>query len=132
MMPTILVVDDEMPIRELISHLLADAGYRVSSAPNGRQALQLAERERLDLVLTDLMMPQVDGAELCRRLKAQAPTRNVPVVVMSAVHRRQGQEMLADEFVGKPFDLDELLALVERFAGPPDGPDADTAALPAL
>jgi CheY-like chemotaxis protein len=119
MTPTILVVDDELPIRELLVSLLEDAGYQVLAAPDGSHALALARAERVALVITDLMMPIMDGAELCRRLKDGGLDYEVPVVLMSAVGGQRAESAPADGFVKKPFDLDTLLDLVAAHVGLP-------------
>jgi CheY-like chemotaxis protein len=115
----ILVVDDEDPIRELVTGLLEDEGYRVVGARHGGHALELALAEPPALVLTDLMMPVMDGATLCRRLKEYPQTQPVAVVVMTASGRAAAVASGAEAFLTKPFDVDALLELVARHAGPP-------------
>ena len=115
-MATILVVDDERPVREFIVHALEDQGHRVLEAFHGRHALSIigtCGTERPDVVLTDVMMPLVSGIELCRALKADPATADIPVVLMSAATPR-GALSAADGFIGKPFDLDDLEALLDR------------------
>jgi CheY-like chemotaxis protein len=111
----ILVVDDEQPMRELLAVLLADAGYTVVVAVHGRQALDLVERDRPDLILTDVMMPVVSGAELCRRLKSNAATSRIPIILMSTAGRYVANDVGADASIDKPFDLDAIEALVRRW-----------------
>jgi len=113
----ILVVEDEDPIRELVRGVLVDEGYAVSEAANGAAALELARREQPALVVTDLMMPVMDGAALCHALKADPRTRSVPIIVMTASGRKAAAESGAAAYLGKPFDLDCLLQLVTRYAG---------------
>ncbi len=121
-MATILIVDDEAPIREFLAAFLEDAGYRTLGAINGAQALALLAKERPDVVLSDIMMPVLNGAELCRRLKAAADTRSVPVILMSSAGRNAADGAGADAFIAKPFDsLDEVEALVRRWS-PPEAP----------
>ena len=121
-MRTILIVEDEAPLRELLVDLVADAGYRSVQAIHGRQALTLVEQERPDLVLADVMMPVLNGAELCRILKAQPSTASIPVILMSAAGPALADGAGADAFVDKPFHLNELEALVRRclHAEPPE------------
>jgi CheY-like chemotaxis protein len=119
MSPTILVVDDEVPIVLLLSELLHAEGYRVVTAHNGEDALALARARPPDLVVADVMMPRLDGIELCRRLHADPRTRHVPVILMSAVATPRLQLANAVAFVAKPFDLDDLLARVKRHVRPP-------------
>lgn len=114
----ILVVDDEDPIRELVTGLLEDEGYRVVGARHGAHALELALAEPPALVLTDLMMPIMDGATLCRRLKDYPQTQTVAVVVMTASGRAAAEASGAAAYITKPLDLDALLELVARHAEP--------------
>ena len=112
-MATILIVDDERPLRELLVAVFEDGGHRTIQARNGRQALELVAAERPDAILSDVMMPLMDGPELCRRVKGDAATRDMPVVLMSAIDARLDADAAgADAFVAKPFDLDRLLALL--------------------
>jgi CheY-like chemotaxis protein len=115
---TVLIVDDERPIRDLLSVVLRDAGYRTTAAVHGAEALAAVAEARPDLVITDLMMPVLGGAELCRRLKAAPATREIPVVLMSAVVPGPEPTEAADAFLRKPFDLVELEALVRRLVSP--------------
>lgn len=117
-MTTILVVDDEEPVRNFLALLLADDGYRILQAPNGAQAITMVEKERPDLVISDIMMPKVTGAELCRRLKASDDTRMIPVILMSTADRRLADMTGADAFIAKPFDITVIEALVQRLLGP--------------
>ena len=126
-MATILLVEDEEPIQELIGTFLQDEGYEVMAAYHGAQGLGLARTARPDLVLTDLMMPIMNGVELCRQLKSDAATRDVPIVIMSAAGREQADHCGAEAFLSKPFRLEDLLALVARYTGPPTGPAPDPA-----
>jgi CheY-like chemotaxis protein len=118
---TILIVEDEAPLRELLAAIVEDAGYRAHQAIHGREALALVEQERPDLVLADVMMPVLNGAELCRILKAQPSTASIPVILMSAAGPEIADGAGADAFVDKPFQLSELEALVRRWlpAEPP-------------
>jgi CheY-like chemotaxis protein len=108
--PTVLIVDDEPAIVDLLSQLLEDEGYRVVSAGDGMAALETAQKRRPDLVIADVMMPRMDGFTLVDRLAdGEHP---VPVILMSAAveSRRQGVP-----FIAKPFDLGELLELVNAY-----------------
>jgi CheY-like chemotaxis protein len=119
--PSILIVDDEPPIRELLVTFLSEAGYDTPSAVHGAEALAKVAAARPDLVLADVMMPVLGGVELCRRLKGDPATRGIPVVLMSAVAR--GEPVAGeDAFLRKPFDLDAVEALVARWLAPPRGP----------
>lgn len=116
-MAVIVVVDDERPMREFLSRALEDGGHRVLQAFHGRHALSVVASsgaERPDLVLADVMMPLIGGVELCRRLKADPDTANIPVILMSAASARATLGSGADAFIAKPFDLDALDALITR------------------
>ena len=117
-MAVILLVEGEEPIQQFIGEFLQDEGYTVLCAHHGAQALSLIKGRRPDLVVTDLMMPVMNGSELCRRLRSDATTREVPIIVMSAAGRDQADH--ADAFLGKPFDLDDLLEVVARYVRPPN------------
>jgi two-component system phosphate regulon response regulator PhoB len=119
---TILIVDDEAPVRELLGLLLGDAGHRPVLASNGGQALALVESDPPDLVISDVMMPVLGGVELCRRLKGRAATRAIPVILMSSAGRRVADGAGADAFIDKPFDLATVEALVRRWLARPAGP----------
>ncbi|HZU87196.1 MAG TPA: response regulator, partial [Anaerolineaceae bacterium] len=112
--PRILVVDDEQAVRDLIAYNLKKAHYEVLTAADGRRALDLATQESLDLILLDLMLPFVDGLEVCREIRR---TSNVPVIMITArgeeVDRVVGLEMGADDYVCKPFSVRELIARVK-------------------
>lgn len=109
----ILVVDDEAPILRLVRAKLQADGYGVVTASNGQEAVEVQEREQPDLVILDMMMPVMDGAEALTRIRRQS---NVPVIFLTA--RTGGQDKIrgldlgADDYVTKPFDPDELSARV--------------------
>lgn len=117
--PLVLVVDDEPEIRQLVERTLAAKGYAVELAADGAEALEKAERLVPDLVLLDAMLPRVHGFEACRRIKASERTRDVPVVMMTAIYRgwRFAQDARdsygAVDYVEKPFRHEELLRRVE-------------------
>src|SRR6476659_6762258 len=81
---TILVADDETHILNVVSLKLRNAGYRVLTARDGQEALELAQQERPDLIITDYHMPALSGLELCRRLKQDEKTRNIPAIMLTA------------------------------------------------
>ena len=108
-----LVVDDEVRIREVVEYALAREGFRVSAVADGQQALELAARDAPDLVVLDVMLPGIDGLEVCRRLRRQSPA---PVLFLSArgeeVDRIVGLELGGDDYLTKPFSPRELVARV--------------------
>jgi len=112
----ILVVEDEPDLRSLLDRSLEGAGYRVLLAEDGIAALEKAMTEPLDLILLDLMIPHVDGIEVCRRLKRDERTARLPVVMLTArqepVDRIVGLELGADDYITKPFNLRELVLRV--------------------
>lgn len=109
---TVLIVDDEQPILDLLQSVLEDAGYTVLTACDGGAALRLAHRRKPDLVLTDVMMPHVDGVALCAHLHGDPDTSQIPVIGMSAAPRI-GAEADFTEMLAKPFDLAEVLRHVD-------------------
>lgn len=112
----VLIVDDLAANRQLLSGLLTREGYTVETADDGAAALEAIERAAPDLVLTDVMMPRVDGFELCRRLKQHPTTRLIPVVLVTSLSEREdrlvGINAGADDFLHKPIDPHELKARV--------------------
>jgi two-component system response regulator VicR len=115
MSPKILVVDDEPPIVDVLSYNLKRANYEVVVAWDGEQALKLARREQPDLVILDLMLPRLDGLEVCRILRREC---DVPIIMLTArdaeVDRVVGLELGADDYVVKPFSVRELMARVKN------------------
>ena len=121
-MATILVVEDEPPIRELLTELLLDEGYDVLSAPDGIAALEILAGRLPDLLITDAMMPGLDGSGLVRRMRADPRTAAVPVLLISAVPRPASVDLDGVGFLPKPFDLDRLLREIEARLGVPEAP----------
>lgn len=112
-MPRILIVDDEPDALAVLELLFRMEGYEVQRAPDAATALELAHAARPDLVLTDLMMPGIDGLELCARLRADEATRGVPVILSSGVHRMpEGLGTLYQAALPKPVDIAVLSRLV--------------------
>ena len=116
-MKKILVVDDEPDLVELIAYNLKKEGFDVSSAPDGEEALNKIRKETFDLVLLDLMMPGIQGMELCRILRKDPKTENLPIIMVTAkgeeVDRLLGFEIGADDYLPKPFSPRELAARVK-------------------
>ena len=112
----VLVVEDEADIRDLIIFHLAREGFQTRTAGTGAEALQRMRKSRPDLVILDLMIPELDGLEVCRRLRRDPATASIPVIILTAkgdeVDRVVGLEIGADDYVTKPFSPKELVARV--------------------
>ncbi|TDD64254.1 response regulator transcription factor [Jiangella aurantiaca] len=127
----LLVVDDEATVRELLSAALRFAGFGVSSAATGTEAVETAQEEPPDLVLLDVMLPDMDGFEVVRRLRALPGRRHgpVPVLFLTARDRQAdkvtGLSLGADDYVTKPFDLEELIARIRAILRRTTGHPAD-------
>ena len=106
----ILVVDDELQVRELLSDFLSEEGYKVILATNGAEAIDLAGLENPEVILLDISMPGIDGIEVCKKLKAQEKTQFIPIIIITALQDSGFVAYLegADDFVSKPFNLVEL------------------------
>jgi len=114
----VLIAEDEEPIAEVVSMVVEDLGYTPVVAVHGRQALELARAEWPALLITDLMMPHMSGAELIAALRADAEThgrRAIPVILMTAASLAAARAAGADAVLRKPFDLGELEELLQRF-----------------
>lgn len=113
----VLIVDDENSIRELIKFNLQKEGFSVSEADNGRSAVQMVRQDKPDLLLLDLMLPEIDGLEVCRILKNQPETSGIPIIMLTAkadeIDKIIGLELGADDYMTKPFSPRELLARVK-------------------
>ena len=113
----ILVVDDEKDILELIDFNLSKNGYRVRSVTSGEEALDLIKENDYDLIILDLMLPGVDGFDICKIIKADKNKANIPIVMVTAkadeADKVAGLEIGADHYVTKPFSPRELLAIVK-------------------
>ena len=116
--PLIVCADDDADIRELLMFALGARGYRVVFAADGTEALRLAESWKPALMILDVSMPGIDGFELTRRLRADAETREIPVMLLTARVRTtdadHGYALGADAYITKPFHLDELSREVQR------------------
>ncbi|HXV63362.1 MAG TPA: response regulator transcription factor [Vicinamibacteria bacterium] len=112
----ILVVEDEQAIQQLLHYNLRKAGYETVSALSGREALERVDSETPALILLDLMLPDIDGLSLCRKLRTRQDTRSVPIVMLTARGEEsdiiRGLEMGADDYVTKPFTLPVLIARI--------------------
>jgi two-component system alkaline phosphatase synthesis response regulator PhoP len=113
----ILVVDDEEDLLELVRYNLTREGYRVTCVSTGEEALDQARREMPDLVILDLLLPNVDGLEVCRRLKGDSKTKHIPILMLTAKTEEAdvvaGLELGADDYMTKPFSPRVLIARVK-------------------
>lgn len=122
----VLVVDDDGHIREVIRFALEKAGFRVAEAADGRQALEACRADRPDLLVLDILMPEMDGTDVCRQLRAQEETATLPIVFLTSksdeIDRVLGLELGGDDYVTKPFSPRELVArakaVLRRASGP--------------
>lgn len=116
--PKILVVDDEPDAVDLIAFNLKAAGFRVTAAPDGEVALKKARQESPDLIVLDLMLPEVDGLEVCKILRRDTATAGIPIVMLTAraeeVDRVLGLELGADDYITKPFSPRELVLRIKN------------------
>ena len=114
---TILVIEDERDILNLVGYNLAQAGFRVLQAEDGLEGLRIAEREKPDLIVLDLMLPKMEGKEVCRRIRQGERTRSIPIIMLTArveeVDRIIGFEIGADDYITKPFSVRELVLRVQ-------------------
>lgn len=112
----ILVIDDEAVLAETIAYNLEQAGYEVLTAVDGASALEMARREKPDLIILDLMLPEMDGLDVCRQLRQEQGTTTTPILILTAKSEEidvvVGLEVGADDYITKPFGRRELLARV--------------------
>ena len=117
----ILVVDDEIYIVHILDFSLGMEGYEVVTALDGEQALEKARAEKPDLIVLDIMMPRLDGYETCKQLKADAATKDIPVILLSAkgrnVDQKVGFEVGADDYITKPFSPRKLVERINAILG---------------
>ena len=117
----ILVVDDEMHIIRIVKYKLEAAGYEVFSALNGEDALKIAGQEKPDLIFLDIMMPGINGYEVCSRLKSSPDTRDIIIIMLTAKGQEsdkiKGLEAGVDEYITKPFSPQDLLDRAKDLLG---------------
>jgi two-component system, OmpR family, alkaline phosphatase synthesis response regulator PhoP len=126
MPPTVLSVDDEPDVTALVRFHLSRAGYEVRAAASGREALEAIRSQRPDLVLLDLMLPDIDGFGVCEILRRSAATAAIPILILSAWTtpdaRLLGLELGALDYVRKPFSPKDLVERVNRLLRPSAAP----------
>lgn len=115
----ILIVEDEESLLKLESILLTSKGYDVRGVGNGQAALDALVEELADLVLLDIMLPEIDGFEVCRRIKSDPATRHIPVIMLTAKKSRddmaRGEKVGADWYITKPFKSAMVIETIQRF-----------------
>lgn len=113
----ILIVDDEQDILALLEYNLKKAGFQVASAEDGPEAIESAKREKPDLIILDIMLPSMEGTEVCKILKRENTTNSIPVIMLTAkgeeIDRIVGLELGADDYITKPFSPRELILRVK-------------------
>ena len=117
LMNTILIVDDEYLIADILGFALEDEGYLVEKASNGLKALEALKEKRVELVITDYMMPLLNGEELARRMRDELQLSDLPVILMSGAQASQGCPELFAAVFDKPFDMDRMIAKVRELLG---------------
>jgi len=118
---TILLVDDEPDFVETVEFFLSGSDYQVLVAKNGKNALEQVKNQKPDLILLDVMMPEMDGLEACKRLKKDPATNSIPIIMLTAKGRKEDVvEAIAagaDSYVVKPFNLTDLVERIEGILG---------------
>ena len=121
MSKNVLLVEDEPDLNETISFNLDSEGYEVTSAFNGKDALNAIEKKKPDLILLDLMLPDMSGLEICRELRSSKKTKKIPIMMVTAkgeeVDRIVGFELGADDYIVKPFSIREFMLRVSAQSG---------------
>lgn len=113
-MKRLLIVDDEVDIAAILQDLLEYLGYEVVTAYDGRDGLRKVDERRPDLILSDVMMPNMTGPEMLDELLTHSGDRKIPAILMSAVDRHETAQALGVSFLQKPFTLDQLQPLIEQ------------------
>ena len=110
----VLIAEDDKDSRELLSWLLQKLGYQVTTAANGKEAWDTFRKGRFRIVISDVLMPEIDGLELCRRIRSHKQSKYTYIIIITALIGKkdylEGMEAGADDFVTKPFEPDELKA----------------------
>ncbi len=117
----IMVVDDDPDIVDLVSDILAPRGHEMVRAQTGEEALEKLEKEKIDLIIMDIMMPVMDGINACERIKRNPETSHIPIVMLTVKQDLESKieaiGVEVDEYLTKPFDADILVELVKRYLG---------------
>jgi CheY-like chemotaxis protein len=112
----VLVVEDDRIMGQMVSHILTDAGFEVTTAGNGRTALEKLQQKSIDFIILDVLLPEMDGFEIYQRLQDNPDTKDIPVMIVTAwadsQHMSKAKEVGIKHFLAKPFTEDELLLSV--------------------
>jgi twitching motility two-component system response regulator PilH len=115
----ILVVDDSITEREMIKKSLEEEGYSVTAAKDGEEALEILKKEKFDCILLDVIMPKKNGFQVCREIKKDEFTKDIPVILVTSKGQESdmfwGKKQGADDYIVKPFKMEELISAVKRF-----------------
>ena len=118
-MKKVLIVDDEVDVVEVVTVLLEHEGYQIMKAYDGKEALEIVEKETPDLIILDIMMPEIDGVEVCRRLRQRDELKEVPIVMfsakLSAIDKKESFDAGADGFISKPFNARGFIAGIKTY-----------------
>lgn len=122
-MSTVLVVDDEYLIVEILMYALQDAGYQVETANNGVNALEVLNKTRVELLITDYMMPAMNGKELAAALREDPQFKTLPIILMTGAqgHLARENPELFDKVLDKPIDIDVVIAVARQLMPAPGG-----------
>ncbi|MFP4003826.1 MAG: response regulator [Alphaproteobacteria bacterium] len=128
-MPVVLIVDDDEYIRDLWAEALSEEGFEVRAAPSGVQGVEIAKAERIDVIVTDILMPDKDGIETLLEIKSACPHTRILVVsggglLLSSSYVRVAEKLGADASLQKPVDLERFCNVVAELAGPRPVPDS--------
>ena len=118
----ILIIDDDRVIQDSLQEFFADAGYIVHLAADGISGFELINREKPDIIVTDILLPRMHGIALCEKIRSNDDLRNIPIILMTGVYKDVNLRMyvhkgLADDFIEKPFRETELLSKIEHILG---------------
>jgi twitching motility two-component system response regulator PilH len=115
----ILVVDDSITEREMMKKSLEEEGYSVTGAKDGEEALEILKKEKFDCILLDVIMPKKNGFQVCREIKKDEFTKDIPVILVTSKGQESdmfwGKKQGADDYIVKPFKMEELISAVKRF-----------------
>ena len=119
---SILVIEDTKSVRQILAAMLVDEGYEVVTAIDGKDGLDLAKRERPDLIILDVMLPEMNGYEVCCRLKFDEEYEHIPVILLTArrkeADRKKAEQTCADAYLTKPFEREALVQEIRRLLKP--------------